>query len=190
MSFHIDTDLFDADTDWAGDSYRGAKDKTLKKAKVDSAVLQADTEYKLYAVSGDPSISDVHTLLTFRTDQGTGPDSGTFYNTPVGYTYTVKAGESFLLRTSFNGSLTGLVRYERIDGSDLAFVSHSSDNGVVPNGGRGKTFYSSQVESSPTNLTMLSTNFDIELIGVNNAGEGNLRISYRGMNFDFNFIVQ
>ena len=100
LSFHMDTDLFDGDKAWTDNSDLS----TLTYAMVDTALLQPETEYKLYAVAESGS-DTVYTLLTHSTDAEPALSLVTdisssynmFYSVPLEYTYTVRKGEPFLL---------------------------------------------------------------------------------------------
>ncbi len=108
MSFHMDTDLFDAATDWKQGLVEGST--LLDKAK--AARLQPNTAYKLYAVklTGDDT---VHSLSSFTTDAELTPaDLDTlgitgqaFFNFPLdftdsngasGHAFTIRQNEPFL----------------------------------------------------------------------------------------------
>ncbi len=98
MAFHMDTDLFDATTDWEDADYKQA-DFNLKSAKVIPAMLEAGTEYTLYgtAAGTDATGDTVFTLATFTTDPDPDLESA-FYNVPLGdNTYTMRKDEPFLL---------------------------------------------------------------------------------------------
>ena len=102
MSFHMDTDLFDAATDW-GKTW-GDGSALLDTAK--AARLQPETTYKLYTVrpTGDDT---VHSLSSFTTDAELTPaDLDTlgmtdlaFFNFPLDFTdYTGALGHAFTIR--------------------------------------------------------------------------------------------
>ena len=99
LSFHMDTDLFDSVTAWTDNS----DDSILTYAMVDTALLQPETEYKLYAVAASGR-DTVYTLLTHSTDAepelslvtSINSDYDMFYSVPIEQTYTVRKGEPFL----------------------------------------------------------------------------------------------
>ena len=96
----MDTDLFDGDKAWTDNSDLS----TLTYAMVDNALLQPETEYKLYAVAESGS-DTVYTLLTHSTDAEPELSLVTdinsryemFYSSPIEHTYTVRKSEPFLL---------------------------------------------------------------------------------------------
>ncbi len=102
MSFHMDTDLFDAATDW-GQTW-GDGSVLLDKAK--TARLQPETAYKLYAVrlTNDHT---VHSLSSFTTDAELTPANldtlgiteQSFFNFPLDFTDSPGAsGDAFTIR--------------------------------------------------------------------------------------------
>ena len=102
MSFQMDTDLFDATTDW-GQAW-GDGSALLDKAK--AARLQPNTAYKLYAVklTGDDT---VHSLSSFTTDAELTPadldtlgiTDQSFFNFPLDFTNSSGAsGDAFTIR--------------------------------------------------------------------------------------------
>ncbi len=100
LSFHMDTDLFDSTTAWTDNSDASI----LTYDMVDAALLQPETEYKLYAVAASGN-DTVYTLLTHSTDAepklslvtNINSDYDMFYSSPIEHTYTVRKGEPFLL---------------------------------------------------------------------------------------------
>ncbi|MCM8922367.1 MAG: Ig domain-containing protein [Candidatus Thiodiazotropha sp.] len=99
LSFHIDTTLFDAATSWK--DVGGAS--ILTNAMVDEALLQADTDYGLYAVSeSNTTDSTVHHLFDFRTNAEpstsilTDTSKVFFYNVPPDNIFTLRKSEPFL----------------------------------------------------------------------------------------------
>ncbi len=100
LSFHMDTDLFDSATSWTNDSNASV----LTYDMVDAALLQPETEYKLYAVAASGN-DTVYTLLTHSTDAepelsmvtNINSDYDMFYSAPIEQTYTVRKGEPSLL---------------------------------------------------------------------------------------------
>ncbi len=129
MAFHMDTDIFDATTDWEHADYKQAN-FLLKSAKVIPAMLEAGTEYTLYgtAATGDT----VLTLATFATDPDPNLESG-FYNVPLGdNTYTIRKDEPFLLPSTVRTITT----VESKNGSDvlIATISNMTESVIVPGG--------------------------------------------------------
>ena len=95
MSFHMDTDLFDAAADWTQSLNKGASDGSLKNDRVNTAVLQSGTAYALYAVKADGADDMVHKLLEFTTDSTV--SSATISGMPQAV-HTIRNGEPFLLQ--------------------------------------------------------------------------------------------
>ncbi len=128
MAFHMDTDIFDATTDWEHADYKQAN-FLLKSAKVIPAMLEAGTEYTLYgtAATGDT----VLTLATFTTDPDPDLESA-FYNVPLGdNTYTIRKDEPFLLPSTVRTTTTVGSR----NGSVLiATISNITESVIVPGG--------------------------------------------------------
>ena len=184
LSFHMDTDLFDSATAWTDNS----DTSILNYGMVDTALLQPETEYKLYAVAASGS-DTVYTLLTHSTDAepelslvtDISSDYDMFYSVPIEHTYTVRKGEPFLLlvgvvntiyATSFKNS-----NYE-IQGQPKDLTTILQSGVVFPaiaNDDRS-LFFAARIESNIGKYVMISKNSH-----ANTASAGG------GVNFSIHF---
>ena len=184
MSFHMDTDLFDAAADWTQSPYSGGS-HALSNARVNTAVLQNGTAYALYAVKADGADDMVHKLLEFTTDSAT-PSAG-IKGMPQAV-HTIRNGEPFLLQAYVQAS--SLVDF-RMDLTLLVTLSDTdSDNVLIGPLATGlKTFYSSNVPKNE--YAMLSKSIRTGFTADKSAGE-NLVFSvvHAGNTVSSTFVIQ
>ena len=164
MSFHMDTDLFDAAADWTQSPYSGGS-HALSNARVNTAVLQSGTAYALYAVKADGADDRVHKLLEFTTDSAT-PSAG-IKGMPQAV-HTIRNGEPFLLQAYVQATFTPNYL---MDSLDIAKLSNTDDD-VIALAGHGvalEFFYSSNVPKNE--YAMLSKSMETGISADKSAGE-------------------
>lgn len=168
MSFHMDTDLFDATTDWTQSPNKGASDGSLSNARVNTAVLQRGTAYTLYAVKADGSDDRVHKLLEFTTDS-TVPSAGGISGMPQ-VVHTIRNGEPFLLQAAAQ-CLTTIEFF--MDSSFLVSISFTYSErvrvAIAAGSVRGEIFYSSDVAKNE--YVMLTKSMETGIAADKSAGE-------------------
>ena len=139
MSFTMDTNFFDAGTDWTSAEYT-AGTKAVKNEKVTPVLLQPGTDYSLYAVEEDGG-GDVHKLLDFTTDAVPSTNVGWYGHFPGEHTFTVRDGEPFLLALSHTGPLNGSF-VTRVMSTTVVTCSHAiTDSASVSPGADAYPFY-------------------------------------------------
>ncbi len=107
----MDTDLFDSTTAWTN----ATNASILTYDMVDTALLQPETEYKLYATAASGS-NTVYTLLTYSTDAepelslvtNINNDYNMFYSVPIEYTNIIRKGDPLLLLVGVVNVRTGV----------------------------------------------------------------------------------
>ena len=185
MSFHMDTDLFDAAADWTQSPNKGANADMLSNTRVNTAVLQSGTAYALYAVKADGADDMVHKLLEFTTDS-TLP-SATMGGMPQGV-HTIRNGEPFLLQTYVQA--ISVVNF-RMDASSLATLSNSyNEAGAIGGGSSGLDFfYSSNVPKNE--YVMLSKSMKTGFTTDKSTGENMvISVEHAGNTVSSTFVIQ
>ena len=166
LSFHMDTDLFDGAKAWTNSS----DVSILNYDMVDAALLQPETEYRLYAAAASGS-DTVYTLLSHSTDAEPALSLVTdinssynmFYSAPIEQTYTLRKGEPFLLllglvNTSIAVSLTD--SHYQTQGYDNTISIFLAGGNPVPaiSGEDSSIFLAAKVENSIGKYVMISKN--------------------------------
>ena len=151
MSFHMDTDLFDAATDWTQSPYSGGSN-ALSNARVNTAVLQSGMAYALYAVKADGTDDRVHKLLEFTTDSAT-PSAG-IKGMPQAV-HTIRNGEPFLLQAYVQAS--GILDF-KMNSDNIVGFNILQDNSILLGPGTDNLgiFYSSNVTENEYSMVTKS----------------------------------
>ncbi len=166
LSFHMDTDLFDSTTEWTDNSDASI----LTYDMVDAALLQPETEYKLYAVAASGS-DTVYTLLTHSTDAepalslvtNINSDYDMFYSVPIEHTYTIRKGEPFLLWVgivNIGSPLAFNDSHYQTDGVDDTVTIVLTSGSIHPpiSGEDSSIFFAAKVENKIGRYVMISKN--------------------------------
>ncbi len=185
MSFHMDTDLFDAATDWTQSPNKGVSSDSLSNARVNTAVLQNGTAYALYAVKADGADEKVHKLFEFTTDSAI-PSAG-ISGMPQAV-HTIRNGEPFLLQAYVQATFTPNYL---MDSLDIAKLSNTDDDVVAlaHHGAALEFFYSSSVTKNE--YAMLSKSLKTGIAADKTSGENMvISVEHGGNTVSSTFVIQ